>query len=155
MRMLTALLVVEILLPRHWPTNFRGLPYHEEMALSWLKHMDFVLFEFHEETNAFCNLLKVKQLIIVLCRYIWKNQWIICVVRISSFYYSGGIRCLLILTLSFVIYIVCSERRNLPPGSKCVRLCLVCQAVKNKFTSGSRSYSVPISSLTRRNLARI
>ena len=39
-----------------------------------------------------------------------------------------------------------------PPGSKQVRLCLACQAVKNMFTSGGRSYSVPISSLTRRNL---
>ena len=29
----------------------------------------------------------------------------------------------------------CSKRRNLPPGSKCVRLCLACQAVENIFTS--------------------
>ena len=49
----------------------------------------------------------------------------------------------------------CSERRNLPPGSKRVRLCLVCQAVKNMFTSGGRSYSVLISSLMRRNLPRM
>ena len=46
----------------------------------------------------------------------------------------------------------CSERRNLPPGSKRIRLCLACQAIKNMFTSGGRSYSVPILSLTRRNL---
>ena len=41
----------------------------------------------------------------------------------------------------------CSEKRNLPPGSKHVRLCLACQAVKNMFTPGGRSYSVLISSL--------
>ena len=45
----------------------------------------------------------------------------------------------------------CNERRNLPPGSKCVRLCFACQAVKNMFIS----YSVPISSLVRRNLPRM
>ena len=32
----------------------------------------------------------------------------------------------------------CIERRNLPPGSKRGRLCLVCQAVENMFTSWSR-----------------
>ena len=48
--------------------------------------------------------------------------------------------------------IYCSERRNLPPGSKRIILCLVCQAVKNMFTSGGRSYSEPIWSLTRKNL---
>ena len=37
---------------------------------------------------------------------------------------------------------VCSEKRNLPPGSKRVRLCLTYQAVKSMFTSGGRSYSV-------------
>ena len=39
-------------------------------------------------------------------------------------------------------------------GPNRVRLCLACQAVKNIFTSGSRSYSGPISSLARRNLPR-
>ena len=46
----------------------------------------------------------------------------------------------------------CTERRNLPPGSKRVRLYLAYQAAENMFTSGGRSYSGPISSLTRRNL---
>ena len=35
----------------------------------------------------------------------------------------------------------CSERRNLPPGSKHVRLCLACRTVENMFTSEGRSYS--------------
>ena len=47
---------------------------------------------------------------------------------------------------------VCSERGNLPPGSKHIRLCLACQALENMSTSGGRSYSGPISSLTKRNL---
>ena len=46
----------------------------------------------------------------------------------------------------------CSERRNLPPGSKRIRLCLACQAVKNMFTSEGKSYSGSISSLARRNI---
>ena len=46
----------------------------------------------------------------------------------------------------------CSKRGNLPPGSKRVRLCLVCQALENMSTSGGRSYSGLISSLTRKNL---
>ena len=48
----------------------------------------------------------------------------------------------------------CSERKNLPLGSKRVRLCLLCQTVKNMFTSGGRSYSGLISSLVR-NLPRM
>ena len=32
----------------------------------------------------------------------------------------------------------CNKRRTLPPGSKRLRLCLACQAVKNMFTSGGR-----------------
>ena len=51
--------------------------------------------------------------------------------------------------------LLCSNRRNLPPGSKHIRLCLACQTVENMFTSGGRSYSVMISSLTRRNLPRM
>ena len=60
--------------------------------------------------------------------------------------------------LSYYIFIdyisvgKCSKRRNLPPGSKRARLGLACQAVENMFTSGGRSYSGSISSLTRRNL---
>ena len=49
----------------------------------------------------------------------------------------------------------CTKRRNLPPGSKHVRLCLACQAVKNMFTSEGRSYSGLISSLMRRNILRM
>ena len=45
-----------------------------------------------------------------------------------------------------------SERRNLSPGSKHIRLCFACEALENMFTFGGRSYSGPISSLTRRNL---
>ena len=37
---------------------------------------------------------------------------------------------------SFFLLAPCSERRNLPPVSKHVRLCLACQAVM--FTSGGR-----------------
>ena len=50
---------------------------------------------------------------------------------------------------------ICSERKNFPPESKHVRLCLACQAVKNMFTSGGRSYSVLILALMRRNLPRM
>ena len=45
-----------------------------------------------------------------------------------------------------------SKRRNLPPGSKRVRLRLVCRAVENMFTPEGRSYSGSISSLARRNI---
>ena len=56
------------------------------------------------------------------------------------------------LLCSIASQLMCSKEKNLPPGSKHVRLCLACQAVENMFTSGGRSYSVLISSLTRRNL---
>ena len=48
MHLLMLLSVDEILLPRYvnWCTNFRGLPFQEEIALSWLKHMNSVLSEF-------------------------------------------------------------------------------------------------------------
>ena len=48
MRMLTSLSVDEILLPRYvnWSINFKGLPFKEEMAPSYLKHMNSVLFRF-------------------------------------------------------------------------------------------------------------
>ena len=49
----------------------------------------------------------------------------------------------------------CSERRNLPPGSKRLRLCLACRAVENMFTSEGRSYSGSISNLARRNIPRM
>ena len=44
-------------------------------------------------------------------------------------------------TFMITIIYLCSERRNLPPRSKCLKLCLACQALENMFTSGSRSYS--------------
>ena len=46
--MLTSSSVNEILLLRYtnWFTNFRGLPFNEEMAPSWLKYMNSVLSEF-------------------------------------------------------------------------------------------------------------
>ena len=37
----------------------------------------------------------------------------------------------------------CNESRNLPPGSKRVRLCLACQALENMSASGGRSYGGP------------
>ena len=42
-----SLSVDKILLPRYAnsSTNFRGLPFNEEMAPSWLKHMNSVLSE--------------------------------------------------------------------------------------------------------------
>ena len=48
MRMLTLLSIDEISLPRHskWPFDFRGLSLKVEMAPSYLKHMNFSLFEF-------------------------------------------------------------------------------------------------------------
>ena len=47
-RILTSLSVDEILLPRHvnWSTNFKNLPFKDEMAPSHLKHIDSVLFAF-------------------------------------------------------------------------------------------------------------
>ena len=48
----------------------------------------------------------------------------------------------------------CSERGNLLPGSKRVRICFACQAPENMSISGGRSYSGLISFLTRRNLLR-
>ena len=50
---------------------------------------------------------------------------------------------------------ICRERSNSPPGSKCAWLCLACWVVKNMSTSGDRSYSVPVSPLTKRNLHRM
>ena len=55
----------------------------------------------------------------------------------------------------FIFIMYCSERGNLPPGSKCVRLCLACQALENMSTSGGRSYNGPILSLARRNLPHV
>ena len=86
--------------------------------------------------------------------------------RLNSCYSSCFLkRCKTVLCCKKVLYFTptppaallsfCSERRNLSPGSKCIRLCLACQAVKNMFTSGSRSYSGLISSLARRNLPRM
>ena len=48
MRMLTSLLVDEILLPRYvnWLINFRGLPLKMNMDPSYLKFMNIVLFVF-------------------------------------------------------------------------------------------------------------
>ena len=47
-RMLTPLLIDEILLPRYmnWSTNFRGLSFNEKKALPSLKHVISVLSEF-------------------------------------------------------------------------------------------------------------
>ena len=47
-QMLEPFSVDEILLPRYmnWSTNFKGLPFNEEMALSWLKRMNSILYEF-------------------------------------------------------------------------------------------------------------
>ena len=46
----------------------------------------------------------------------------------------------------------CNEGRNLPPGSKRVRLCLAWWTVENMLISEAGSYSGLISSLVRRNI---
>ena len=62
MHMLTSLLVDEILLPRYtnWSTDFRDLPFNEEIAPPYLKH-GLCFIWVHVEISASCCLLQTMQ----------------------------------------------------------------------------------------------
>ena len=97
--------------------------------------------------KAYCVTPKIQNQKICLRKEPWRNP--LPCLSVEALVRSG--RC---QTATLVIIrsgVVGSERRNLPHGSKHVRLYLACQAVKNMFTSGGRSYSVP-SSLSREEI---
>ena len=82
LRILTSLVVGEILLPRYlkWSTNVSGLTLKVEMAPSCLKDVNSVLCE----TDVSCCLLLAKQQIFGLNRYICEKCSIISVVCIRD-----------------------------------------------------------------------
>ena len=83
MRMFASFSVDEILLPRNinW-SNFRDLPFYEEMVSSWLKHMNCFICV-HIETNTRCCLLLAMLQRFGLSRFIYEMCLIINEVRIS------------------------------------------------------------------------
>ena len=112
MHILTYLSVDEILLLRYmnWSTNFRSSPFSEEMAPSWLKHMNCVLVCFHIQTNISCCLLQVMKQWFSLSRYICRLcKWFIHKKKYSLFFLLSCLTIFVFLTDFPELKMPCSQ----------------------------------------------